>query len=57
MIVFDQAQYTVAEGGMTEVTVNVMSGFTLERDVTVTVESVESGTAGMVHVIWRRGLQ
>ena len=56
MIAFNQPQYTLAEGDMTEVTVSVMSGHTLERDVTVTVETGGSGTAGMVHVIWREEL-
>ena len=34
---------------MTEVTVSVMSGFMLERDIMVTVTTDGTGTAGMVH--------
>jgi hypothetical protein len=52
MIGFEQAQYTVAEGEMTEVTVSVISGFLLERDImaTVTAYTVEEGEIVVVMV-------
>ena len=34
---------------MTEVTVSIISGFMLERDIMATVMTDGTGTAGMVH--------
>ena len=49
MIDFNQPDYSVNEGVLVMAEVQVMSGITLDRDVVVTVQSVDgSGTAGMV---------
>ena len=49
MIDFTQPDYSVNEGVPVSAEVQVMSGVTLDRDVVVTVQTVDgSGTAGMV---------
>ena len=49
MIDFNQPDYSVNEGVSVSAEVQVMSGITLDRDVVVTVQTVDgSGTAGMV---------
>ena len=49
MIDFNQPDYSVNEGVSVMAEVQVMSGITLDRDVVVTVQTVDgSGTAGMV---------
>ena len=49
MIDFNRPEYSAMEGDTVSAEVQVMSGITLDRDVVVTVQTVDgSGTAGMV---------
>ena len=50
MVDFDQADYTMSEGGAVVANVQVMSEVTLDRDIVVTVETGGgTDTAGTVY--------
>ena len=48
MIDFNQPDYSVIEGVLVMARVQVMSGITLDRDVVVTVQTVDGSATGMV---------